>query len=311
MTTTPDDRQLEDRVGPILASYARQGELAHLEGGSLPSREVIWGVVEDLLRVLFPGYLETSDLVAAELAARTMTRVRSIAGRLRTEIERGLRFQSGRAVSAADCEDCGPRAEAATLKLLAEVPDIRAVLGTDIEAAYDGDPAAQSFQEIILAYPGLQATAVYRLAHVLHAEGVPIVPRVMSEYAHSRTGIDIHPGARIGRRFFIDHGTGVVIGETCEIGDEVTIYQGVTLGALNFPRDTEGRVIKGRKRHPDIESGVIIYSGATILGPVRIGAGSVVGGNVWLTRSVPPKTRIVASTPQLMHVDQHVPDYQI
>ena len=159
--TTPDDRQLEDSVGSILASYGRRGELAHLEGGSLPSREVIWGVVEDLLRVLFPGYLETSDLVAADLAARTMTRVRSIAGRLRTEIERGLRFQSGRAVSAADCEDCGPRAEAATLKLLAEIPDIRAVLGTDIEAAYDGDPAAQSLQEIILAYPGLQATAVY------------------------------------------------------------------------------------------------------------------------------------------------------
>lgn len=308
---TRDDPQVEDVVGSILASYGRQGELAHLEGGGLPSREAIWGVVEDLLRVLFPGYLETSDLVAAELAARTSGRVRSIATRLCTEIERGLRFQSGRAVSAADCEDCGPRAEAATLKLLAEIPELRVVLRTDIAAAYDGDPAAQSSQEIILAYPGLQAIAVYRMAHVLYVQGVPIVPRVMSEYAHSRTGIDIHPGARIGRHFFIDHGTGVVIGETCEIGDDVTIYQGVTLGALNFPRDAAGRVIKGRKRHPDIERGVIIYSGATILGPVRIGAGSVVGGNVWLTQSVPPNTRIVASTPHRMHVDQPVPDYQI
>jgi serine O-acetyltransferase len=309
--TTNDDGLLEERVASILASYQRQAELAPLEGGGLPSREVIWDVTEELLRVLFPGFLETSDLVAAELPARTMTRVRSAASRLGREIERGLRFQSGRAVSAADCEDCGAKAEAATLELLGEIPGVRAVLATDIEAAYDGDPAAQSLQEIIIAYPGLQAIAVHRLAHVLHVRGVPIVPRVMSEYAHSRTGIDIHPGARIGRRFFIDHGTGVVIGETCTIGDDVTIYQGVTLGARGFPRDAEGRIVRGTKRHPDIESGVTIYSGATILGPVRIGAGSVVGGNVWLTQSVPPKTRIVGSTPQLMHVDQPDADYQI
>jgi serine O-acetyltransferase len=152
---------------------------------------------------------------------------------------------------------------------------------------------------------------VYRLAHVLYEEGVPIVPRVMTEFAHSRTGIDIHPGAKIGRRFFIDHGTGVVIGETCEIGDGVKIYQGVTLGARSFPRDAHGRVIKGTKRHPDIDAAVTIYSGATILGPVRIGEGSVVGGNVWLTQSVPPETRIVVRTPQQMHLDQPVDDYQI
>jgi serine O-acetyltransferase len=163
----------------------------------------------------------------------------------------------------------------------------------------------------VLAYPGLQAIAVQRMAHVLYGADVPIVPRVMTEYAHSRTGIDIHPGAAIGRRFFIDHGTGVVIGETCTIGDGVKIYQGVTLGARSFPRDERGRAIKGTKRHPDIEDDVTIYSGATILGPVRIGRGSVVGGNVWLTHGVPPDTRIVVRTPQQVHIDRVVDDYQI
>jgi serine O-acetyltransferase len=188
---------------------------------------------------------------------------------------------------------------------------VRNLLADDIEAAYDGDPAAHSVEEIVLAYPGLQAIAVYRLAHVLYVGDVPIVPRVMTEYAHSRTGIDIHPGARIGRRFFIDHGTGVVVGETCVIGDGVKIYQGVTLGARSFPRDERGRIIKGTKRHPDIADGVTIYSGATILGPVQIGRASVIGGNVWLTQSVPPETRIVVRTPQQMHLGQQVDDYQI
>jgi serine O-acetyltransferase len=305
------DTGLDDVVTAILASYGAQGEIGHIEGGMLPSRETIWDVVEDLLRILFPGFLETTPLVAAELPERTRSRVRSVEARLAAEIEHGMRFESGRSVSAADCDDCAARARAATRRLLAAVPAIRDVLATDIEAAYDGDPAAQSTAEIVIAYPGLQAIAVYRLAHVLYEEGVPIVPRVMTEYAHSRTGIDIHPGARIGRRFFIDHGTGVVIGETCEIGDGVKIYQGVTLGARSFPRDARGRVIKGTKRHPDIESGVTIYSGATILGPIRIGASSVVGGNVWLTQPVPPETRIVVTTPQQMHRDQKADDYQI
>ena len=186
------------------------------------------------------------------------------------------------------------------------------MLATDIEAAFDGDPAAQSYEEIILAYPGLQAIAVQRLAHVLYEADVPLVPRMMTEYAHSRTGIDIHPGATIGRCFFIDHGTGVVIGETCVIGDHVKIYQGVTLGARSFPHDESGRIIKGTQAPPDIEDGVTIYSGATILGHVRDRRKArSIGGNVWLTHSVPPETRIVVRPPQQMHVDRSTHDYQI
>ena len=300
------DHQLRQLTAAILESYARYGELSHLEGGVLPSREVIWAVVEDLLRVLFPGFLEPPSASNAEFATRTAERIGSIERRLRTEIEKGLRYRD---VCAGD--ECSRRASAATLTLLGTLPVIRDVLATDIEAAYDGDPAAQSLGEIILAYPGLQAIAVHRLAHVFYARDIPLVPRVMSEYAHSRTGIDIHPGARIGRRFFIDHGTGVVIGETCTIGDEVKIYQGVTLGARSFPRDEGGRVIKGTKRHPDIADRVTIYSGASILGPVQIGAGSIIGGNVWLTQSVPPDTRIVIRTPHQMHIDRAPDDYQI
>jgi serine O-acetyltransferase len=303
----PDsDRQVRQITEAILDSYARYGELSHLEGGVLPRREVIWAVVEDLLRVLFPGFLEPPGVSAAEFATRTAERISGIEYRLRTEIEKGLRFRD---VCSGD--ECSRRARAATLTLLAELPAIRDILATDTEAAYDGDPAAQSLSEIILAYPGLQAIAVHRLAHVLYTRDIPLVPRVMSEYAHSRTGIDIHPGARIGRRFFIDHGTGVVVGETSTIGDDVKIYQGVTLGARSFPRDEGGRVIKGTKRHPDIAERVTIYSGASILGPVQIGARSVIGGNVWLTQSVPPDTRIVVRTPHQMHIDQAPDDYQI
>jgi serine O-acetyltransferase len=303
MPAGPPDR-LRDSTAAILDSYRRHAGLALIDAGCLPSREAVWDVVEDLLRLLFPGFLEVSDR-ADDFAARTEARLRSVAQRLRIEVENGLCF---------GCDPAGDareRAEAATLALLEQIPAIRDVLASDVQAAYDGDPAAHSREEIVLAYPGLQAIAVYRLAHVLYRRDVPIVPRVMTEYAHSRTGIDIHPGARIGRRFFIDHGTGVVIGETCVIGEGVKIYQGVTLGAQSFPRDERGRVIKGTKRHPDIEDDATIYSGATILGPVRIGRGAIIGGNVWVTGDVPPGTRIVVRPGQQIHIDRVVQDYQI
>ena len=304
MPNKKDDDQLEPRIAAILASYREHPGLALLEGRCLPSRETVWAVVEDLLRVLFPGFLEVASS-PEEFAERTEARVRSIAQRLRVEIECGLRFEI-------DCAaDLSARAEQATLGLLEQIPAVRGLLASDVAAAYDGDPAARSLQEIVLAYPGLQAIAVYRLAHVLYASDVPIVPRVMTEYAHSRTGIDIHPGATIGRSFFIDHGTGVVIGETCVIGNGVKIYQGVTLGAQSFPRDERGRVIKGTKRHPDIEDDVTIYSGATILGPVQIGRGAIIGGNVWVTKNVPAETRIVIRPGQQVQVDKPVHDYQI
>ena len=197
------------------------------------------------------------------------------------------------------------------MNLLARIPEIRDLLALDIEAAYEGDPAATSLEEIIVAYPGLQAIAVQRMAHVLYVDEVPLVPRVMTEFAHSRTGIDIHPGAKIGRRFFIDHGTGVVVGETSSIGGNVKIYQGVTLGARSFQKDAQGRVIKGIKRHPDIDNNVTIYSGATILGDIRIGEGSIIGGNVWLVHAVPPNTRILVRPPQQIQQDQAAPDFEI
>jgi serine O-acetyltransferase len=174
-----------------------------------------------------------------------------------------------------------------------------------VEAAYEGDPAAKNLDEIILSYPGLEAIAIYRIAHELHIQGVPLIPRIMTEFAHVRTGIDIHPGAEIGDSFFIDHGTGVVIGETCSIGNNVRIYQGVTLGALSFKKDKDGKLFKGIKRHPTIEDNVIIYAGATILGgETVIGRNSVIGGNVWLVDSVPPGTTVTLKSPELAYTNQ-------
>ena len=185
-----------------------------------------------------------------------------------------------------------------TIAFLRSLPDIRRTLATDIQAAYEGDPAAIYTEEILLGYPSIEAVSIYRMAHKLFELGVPIIPRVMTEYAHQQTGIDIHPGATIGRHFFIDHGTGVVIGETCVIGDNVKLYQGVTLGAKSFEMDDAGMPVKGVKRHPNIENNVVIYSGATILGgDTTVGEGSIIGGNVWLVHSVPPHTRVYNSTP--------------
>ena len=181
-----------------------------------------------------------------------------------------------------------------------KLPMVREMLEYDVQAAFDGDPAAKSLDEIIFSYPCLVAISIYRLAHELFEQGIPLIPRMMTEYAHSITGIDIHPGARIGKSFFIDHGTGVVIGETCEIGNNVKLYQGVTLGALSFPKDERGKIIRGVKRHPTIEDDVTIYAGATILGgQTIIGKGSVVGGNVWLTHSIPPYTKVTIEEPRL------------
>ncbi|NLL50986.1 MAG: serine acetyltransferase [Eubacteriaceae bacterium] len=195
-------------------------------------------------------------------------------------------------------EECRQRAEEFTMEFMAKMPTIRGMLTLDIEAAYAGDPAARYIEEILLGYPSVQAVAIYRLAHEMFIRHIPIIPRVMTEYAHEITGIDIHPGATIGKYFFIDHGTGVVIGETCTIGDNVKLYQGVTLGAKSFEVDADGNLVKGIKRHPDIEDDVVIYSGATILGgDTRIGRGSIIGGNVWLTESVPPYSRVYNSTP--------------
>jgi serine O-acetyltransferase len=206
-------------------------------------------------------------------------------------------------------------AEDATSYLIRAIPEIQSILQDDIVAAYEGDPAAKSTMEVVMSYPGMYAITVHRIAHLLYEKDVPLIPRIMSEYAHSRTGIDIHPGARIGSGFFIDHGTGVVIGETCVIGRNVKLYQGVTLGALSFEKDAQGRLVKGTKRHPNVEDHVVIYAGATILGgETTIGAHSEIGGNVWLIHSVPPHSRVYNQQPrplirQAQGRDRSVNDY--
>jgi serine O-acetyltransferase len=197
------------------------------------------------------------------------------------------------------------RAQKEALVFLKKIPSLRRILAGDVQAAYDGDPAAKSLDEIIFSYPGLLAVTVYRVAHELHLQGIPLLPRIMTEYAHSITGIDIHPGATIGRDFFIDHGTGVVIGETTAIGDRVKIYQGVTLGAMSFPKDPQGNLVRGKKRHPTIADDVTIYSNATILGSRVIGARSVIGGNTWVTRDVPPDTVVTLRDPHLEYQGNH------
>jgi len=199
------------------------------------------------------------------------------------------------------CKDCDipTLTEAATRTLISKLPEIRNTMKLDVGAAFEGDPAAKSLDEIILSYPGIKAITIQRIAHVLYHQKVPLIPRMLCEYAHRETGIDIHPGAHLGKAFFIDHGTGVVIGETSTIGDNVKIYQGVTLGALSFPKDACGGIIKGAKRHPTIEKNVTIYAGATILGNIVIGENSIIGGNVWLTESVEPGTKVTIPNPEL------------
>ena len=211
----------------------------------------------------------------------------SVARRLENELHKSLEY---RPCEHCDRKDLAGTAARLTREFLAELPAVRAILQTDVIAAYEGDPAAISNEEIILAYPCIEAIAVQRMAHLLYRRHVALIPRIMTEWAHNKTGIDIHPGAEIGPNFFIDHGTGVVVGETTVIGKSVKIYQGVTLGAKSFPKDEKGRVVKGIKRHPNIEDDVTIYAGATILGNVTIGKGSIIGGNVWLLESVPPGT---------------------
>ncbi|MGM0489473.1 MAG: serine O-acetyltransferase EpsC [Planctomycetota bacterium] len=254
----------------------------------LPSRDTIVGIIEDLRSVLFPGYFGPSELDADNLAFHMGSTLDRIRRNLREQIRRGFCF----ACDKVDCNEsnaeCKARTEHAVNRFLERLPAVRRVLATDVQVAYEGDPAARSPDEAIFCYPGVLAITNYRLAHELYQLGVPLIPRIVTEHAHSITGIDIHPGATIGESFFIDHGTGVVIGETCEIGPRVRLYQGVTLGAKSFPLDENGNPIKGIKRHPVVEGNVIIYSEATILGRVTVGRGSVIGGNVWLTRDVPP-----------------------
>ena len=271
---------LEDIKQALLASYRSDGGINHLDGVNLPSQESVNQLAADCMHLLFPGYFEEPAPTERELPALVDRLLGQIDRRLLAEIEKCLRF--ARFPSPAET------ARELTTAFLAQFPELRRIIKTDVDAAYAGDPAARSVEEIILAYPCVLAISLQRLAHVLYQLRVPLLPRMITEFAHERTGCDIHPGATLGSHFFIDHGTGVVIGETATVGAHVKLYQGVTLGAKSFEVGNEGRPIKGVKRHPDIGDHVTIYAHATILGgDTRVGAHSIIGSNVWLMKSIP------------------------
>jgi serine O-acetyltransferase len=283
---------------PAIANKIEKSVLANFythedEGLNLSGRTVIYEVLNDILAVLFPGFYSKDKVAKSEMNFFIGDKLRHISlqlGKIITEI---LKYHCKKKDDCDDCT-CEEQAQKSLMSLVESLPEIRTVLLADIKAAYAGDPAASCLEEIILSYPCIEAIATYRIAHLLYGLEVPLVPRIMSEHAHSRTGIDIHPGAKIGSGFFIDHGTGVVIGETTTIGRNVKLYQGVTLGAVS-PFDKQGHPARGLKRHPDIEDDVIIYANATILGgKTVIGKGAVIGGNTWITSSVPPGAVVYA-----------------
>ena len=266
---------------------------------NMPSTAQVAATLDRLFALLYPGCHDSGNASHARCRSRVEELFAQIAEDLEGQIRQVLACSRAGTAENSGETDIAQEARALTEKFLAELPNIRAVLQEDVVAAYEGDPAATGKMEVVMAYPGLQAITVHRLAHALYQLKVPILPRVMSELAHSRTGIDIHPGATIGEHFFIDHGTGVVIGETTVIGRNVKLYQGVTLGALSFPKDeATGMLMKGHKRHPNVEDNVVIYAGATILGgETTIGHDSEIGGNVWLMDSIPPYSRVYNQTP--------------
>ena len=262
---------------------------SHRDGDPLPSGEALRRVVELARSILFPGYFGISNVSSRTLKYHTGVQVEELHGLLAEQLLAGFCFED-------TCEDLcclRQKAEEAAGIFISELPRLRQTLATDVEAAYNGDPAAKSHGEVICCYPAIRAISNYRIAHRLLTLGVPLIPRIITEMAHSETGIDIHPGAQIGEYFTIDHGTGVVIGETCVIGNHVKLYQGVTLGAKSFPLDADGNPVKGIPRHPILEDDVIVYSNATILGRITIGRGATVGGNIWVTEDVPAGARIV------------------
>src|SRR5436305_10817115 len=283
-----------DAVDELLQTYSATGGINYLDAAAtLPSRQAIESVCAELMSLMFPGFRGDALVDSADLPAITRSRIRSLRGRLKPEICKSFGDYPGSAETQA-------KAEEILNFFMSQLPEVRKLLWTDIDAAYEGDPAAKSYEEIILAYPALEAIAIQRLAHQLYLKELPLIPRIMTEWAHSRTGIDIHPGAKIGSHFFIDHGTGVVIGETCEIGSRVKLYHGVTLGARSFQKDEHGKIKKGGKRHPKVEDDVTIYPNSTVLGgETVIGARSTIGGNVFLVQSVPPDSLVYYEEKQL------------
>jgi serine O-acetyltransferase len=290
--------RLEKLVDRITATYKGDSGINLVDAANLPVRGRIIEVLDSLFELLFPGHTGTKVVTRSNVKYIVGDLLSQIYVALVEQVERAYQYQC-RLNNCRHC-DCARRAATVTEELLGQLPRLREQLKGDVHAAFEGDPAARSYEEIVISYPCLTAIATYRVAHELWVRQVPLIPRIMSECAHSRTGIDIHPGATIGDNFFIDHGTGVVIGETTIIGSNVKIYQGTTLGALSFRRDQRGRIIRGGKRHPTIEDDVTIYAEATILGDVTIGQGAVIGGNTWIKESVPPGVTVSSPQPDLV-----------
>ena len=272
----------------LVASYAKAGGINHLDGKNLPSKRVVTGLSCDLLRLLFPGFFDEKLIHSSEIKVETAALLDSLIGPLEDEIRKALEYHPPAGLAK---KDVANEAHKVTVEFLDSLPRVREILQTDVQAAFDGDPAAASKEEIIVSYPFVEAITVQRLAHELFLKNVPLIPRIMAEWAHSRTGMDLHPGAKIGSHFFVDHGTGMVVGETAIIGNHVKLYHGVTLGARST---AGGQLLRGKKRHPTIEDRVTIYPGATILGgETIIGAGSTIGGNVFIMDSVQPNSLVI------------------
>lgn len=288
------ETSLGNITNSILQSYTLVGGINNIDGSNLPSKRAIASICEDLLQLLFPGYHDEEPIHTRHLQRVTAYRVTSIADRLKTEVCKSLRIKDPR------CPE--KRSEEIVLSFLTQLPNIREILKTDVSAAFEGDPAAAGYEEVILSYPFVEAIAIQRAAHRLYKANLPLIPRMMTEWAHSRTGIDIHPGAQIGSHFFIDHGTGVVIGETSVIGSHVKLYQGVSLIAKSL---AGGQALRGIKRHPTIEDKTTVYAGTTIMGgDTIIGRDSTIGANVFLTHSLPPRSLVFYEEKQLRILDK-------
>ncbi|MDY0175342.1 MAG: serine O-acetyltransferase EpsC [Lentisphaeria bacterium] len=294
-----DESFFHDIARSFCHSY-RSGHGVSLNAhNGIPQREAVIAALEMMLELLFPGYSGRHDFSESSQFFSVGALLDKLNRYLVEQIQRSCAYCCEIQHCAGDCANsCFQVAQDSSHKLLSMLPELRETLLLDVQAALDGDPATSSPDEVIIAYPGFKAICIHRIANVLYREKIPLIPRIMSEYAHTSTGIDINPGASIGKSFFIDHGTGVVIGETAVIGDHVKLYQGVTLGALSFPKDSGGNLIKGHKRHPNIEDHVTIYAGATILGDISIGHHSTIGGNVWLTESLEPYSKVTFTAPQ-------------
>jgi len=281
-------KKIENLVGEIAETYRGDSGINFIDASNLPVRDKILEILDLIFEVLFPGYTGKRTVTRTNISFIVRDILCQVVTALSEQIERAYRYRCR--MEKCDTGGCRTMAENVTQHLLAQLPKIREMLKGDVGAAFDGDPAAKSYEEIVISYPCITAITTYRIAHELYLKQVLLIPRIMTECAHTKTGIDIHPGAKIGKNFFIDHGTGVVVGETAVIGKNVRFYQGVSLIAISIPKDAQS--IKGAKRHPTVENDVTIYAEATILGDITIGKGSVIGGNVWIRQSVPPGTTV-------------------